>query len=85
MDRKVKSVAAGLILLLGGCTDAQVSKLTAHGSSHKITLYSGGQAVRTWRSTGAVMNEGQSDGFYFKDKETGKLIRVSGDVVIEVE
>lgn len=45
-------------------------------------MYSGGQKVREWTSTGKVLSESQSDGYYFEDSETGKLIEVAGDVVI---
>ena len=80
----------GLILLLvilscTGCTGASIAKFESLGSKHKITLYSGGVAVRTWHSTGYIQNEEHSDGFYFKDDVSGKLIRVSGQIVIEQE
>lgn len=80
----------GFILLLVilssiGCTSADRAKLGSIGSHHKITLYSGGIAVRTWHSSGVIQNEEHSDGFYFMDDATGKLIRVSGQIVIEQE
>jgi hypothetical protein len=73
------------ILLTTGCTGASMAKLESLGSKHKITLYSGGVAVRTWHSTGYIQNEEHSDGYYFKDDSTGKLVRVSGQIVIEQE
>lgn len=33
-------------------------------------------------SDGKVLTEDRSDGWIFKDKATGKLIRVSGSVVV---
>ena len=80
----------GLILLLVilssiGCTSADRAKIFAYGSKHKITLYSGGIAVKVWHSSGAISNEAHSDGYYFKDDETGKLVSVSGQIVIEQE
>lgn len=73
------------IALLSGCTSAERAKVFAYGSKHKITLYSGGVAVRVWHSSGAIINEEHSDGYYFQDDATGKLISVSGQIVIEQE
>jgi hypothetical protein len=73
------------LYLFTGCTSADRAKVFAYGSHHKITLYSGGIAVRTWHSSGAINNEEHSDGYYFMDDSTGKLIRVSGQIVIEQE
>jgi len=74
-----------LTFLLIGCTSAERAKLFALGSHHKITLYSGGIPVRVWHSSGAISNEEKSDGYYFQDDQTGRLISVSGSVVIEQE
>jgi chaperonin GroEL len=34
---------------------------------------------------GKVISEEHSDGYYFTNRETGKLIEVSGNVIIEQE
>jgi hypothetical protein len=68
-----------------GCSRAKRSAILAINSKHRITLYSGGQAVRTWVSSGKIENESKSDGYYFQDDKTGKLIRVSGQILIEQE
>lgn len=82
-------VLCGLIslppLLFSGCTGAAYQKSMSYGSAHKVTLYSGGVAVRTWTSTGKVLSEEKSDGYYFEDKATGKLVEVAGTIVIERE
>lgn len=70
------------VALVAGCTDATRSKLTGYGDQFKIEMYSGGVKVREWTSSGKVLSENGSDGYYFNDKSTGKLIEVSGDVVI---
>ena len=71
------------IILFTSCTDAQFSKRVAnYGNSFKIEMYSGGVIVRSWISTGKVATEAQSDGYFFKDAATGKLVEVSGDIVI---
>lgn len=72
-----------LLVLFVSCTDAQRAKrLSNYGNSFKVEMYSGGVLVRSWTSTGKVATESQSDGYFFKDKATGKLVEVSGDVVI---
>jgi hypothetical protein len=85
----IRLLVAAIVLLLifsmAGCTSADRAKVFAYGSHHKITLYSGGVAVRVWHSSGAINNEEHSDGYYFMDDTSGKLIRVSGDIVIEQE
>lgn len=73
-------VFVGLVLM--SCTDATVSQVTSYGDKHKIELYSGGKMVRSWVSTGKVKSESNSDGYYFRDNETDKLVRVTGDLVI---
>lgn len=84
---KLKHIIVILLLtfLISGCTSADRAKLFAYGSHHKITLYSGGVAVRVWHSSGIISNEERSDGYYFMDDATGKLVCVSGQVVIEQE
>jgi hypothetical protein len=79
------AVVIAIILSTTGCTSADRAKLGSIGSHHKITLYSGGIAVRTWHSCGYINNEEHSDGYYFEDDLTHKLIRVSGSIVIEQE
>ena len=68
--------------ILTSCTDAFRSKLGGYGDEFKVEMYSGGQKVREWTSSGKVLSEQGSDGYYFNDKDSGKLIEVSGDVVI---
>lgn len=47
----------------------------------RVTLYSGGQVVKTWEFNGIINSSQQSDGYFFY--VDGKLVEVSGDVVIE--
>ena len=65
-----------------GCSNADPASLTAYGDEHRVELYSGGQKVREWQSTGKVFSEENSNGFYFKDAESGQLVRVTGDVIV---
>jgi outer membrane lipoprotein-sorting protein len=73
-----------LLLTSIGCTSAERADLFSYGNKHHIELWSGGQKVHTWVSTGKVLNEKDSDGYFFMDNETGKLVRVTGDLVITV-
>jgi hypothetical protein len=76
----------GLILSLMACKDSQVAQFNALGSRHKITLYGAtGTVIGKWESTGNVSNEANSDGWYFKDAATDKLVEVTGTLVIEQE
>lgn len=81
----LSAITLAVILASTGCTNADRAKIFAYGSKHKITLYSGGVAVRVWHSSGAISNEERSDGYYFMDDDSRRLIRVSGDLVIEQE
>lgn len=69
-------------LLLASCTDATTSQWGGYGDEHLVELYSGGERVRIWTSTGKVQSSGESDGYYFRDKECGCNVEISGDVVI---
>ena len=41
-----------------------------------------GNVSRSWISTGKVSSEEHSDGYYFMEKGTGKLIEVTGHLII---
>ena len=71
-----------LSLLFYGC-DATIGKLKSLGMSANITCYSGGKLIYEGRSSGKVLSEKDSDGYYFKDKKTGNMLEVSGDCKIE--
>lgn len=79
----MKRLAMAFVLLASiGCTDAWQSQISSYGSKHRIELWSGGTKVQEWTSTGKVVSEENSDGYYFCDSETNKLVRVTGDLVI---
>ncbi len=82
--------------ILPSCKDAEAAQFNSLGKPHIIfnslgkphiiTMYGcDGKEIAKWRSTGSVLNEANSDGWYFEDKATGKLIEVTGTLVIEVE
>lgn len=67
-----------------GCTDVSRAQFSAYSTPHRITMYSAtGQVIKVWETDGKVANASGSDGYEFKDKATGKLIMVSGSVIIE--
>ena len=68
-----------------GCSSATWSRNTPGRimSNYKLTLYSGGLAVKTWNTKGQVESESRSDGYYFVDIATGKIVEVAGTIVIE--
>ncbi len=71
-----------LLLVLTGCTDADVAQWGALGGAGHITCYSGGKEIYKGTSTGKIATEQHSDGWYFQDAATGKLVRISGTCVI---
>ena len=75
-------IASIIALSICSCTDARKAKITGYGGEFKVEMFSGGQMVRTWIASGKVQSENGSDGYYFNDKTSGKLIEVAGDVVI---
>lgn len=79
---KILLLSLSVSVFVSGCTDAQHALIIANGSEFQIELYSGGICVKTWTSTGKVLSEDKSDGYFFMDKETKKLVRTSGTLVI---
>lgn len=74
-----------LLAALAGCKDATVAQFEALGSRHKITCYSGDRVIYDGESTGNVSNEGNSDGWYWEDSATGKLVEATGPCIIAQE
>lgn len=80
-------ILLGIIATLGitSCKDATKAQYQALGKRHKITLYGAtGTVINSWISTGNVSNSAHSDGWYFEDEKTGKLVEITGTLVIEV-
>lgn len=72
-----------LITLSGcarGCQDMKRMTSGNHERSVRITLYSGGEAVKTWEFVGIVNNDAESIFFY---DANGMLVEIDGDVLIE--
>lgn len=68
---------------LTSCTDAQMSKIGGYGDDFKVEIVNcDGTVTKSWISSGKVLSEKESDGYYFQDKESGKLIEVTGNLII---
>lgn len=68
---------------ISSCTDAKRAKLGGYGDEFKVEMINcDGSVARTWISSGKVSSEASSDGYYFNEKGTGKLIEVTGRMVI---
>lgn len=78
----MKYLAMVLLLTVIGCSDGSISKLTSYGESRSIKCYSAEKLIYSGTSTGKIQSEKSSDGYYFREKESGRLMEVSGNCVI---
>ena len=76
-------ILIAMVASLAACTDAKIKQFTTLGDPGEITCYSGGEVIYEGKSTGKINSEQHSDGWFFEDASTHKLIRVSGDCVIK--
>jgi hypothetical protein len=76
-------LVCAVVILLNGCTKAERAQFGGYGNNFKVTVYSGSEAVREFKSEGKVLSEDHTDGWYFLDAKTQKLVRVSGTVIVE--
>lgn len=74
-------ICCALILPTAACTDAEKGKFDALGNAARIQCYSGGELIYDGKSTGKVMSEQGSDGYFFR-AEDGFMREVSGDCII---
>jgi hypothetical protein len=75
-----------IMITLTACRSSALAQLGALGTDQKVILYAAdGHVIREWISDGKVSTENGSDGWFFRDGKTGKLVRVSGTVVIETK
>ena len=76
-------VVGFFILSFFACTDAKKAKLGGFGSKFQIEMLNcDGTVARTWISSGKVSSEQNSDGYYFMEEATDKLIEVTGRLII---
>lgn len=84
--KQVLAVAVAVVALsmMTSCTDATMSKVGGYGDTFTVKVL-GPDTVITYHSTGKVISEEHSDGYYFTNAATGKLVEVSGNIIIEQE
>ena len=75
-----------IVFGLSGCgwLDNKINHISLGFTSgnYNVTMYSGGVAVKQWVLNDVlIQTEKTSDGFYWSDN--GKIIRISGDIVIQ--
>ena len=76
-------LVTSLILFFYACTDAKKAKIGGFGSKFQIEMLNcDGSVARTWISSGKVSSEQNSDGYYFMEEGTDKLIEVTGRLII---
>lgn len=74
-----------LMITLVSCRDSGTAQWDALGEDSKIELLNAdGSVTHSWISSGKVATENGTDGYYFMDDATGKLVRISGNVIITV-
>ncbi len=66
-----------------GCTDAERSKFFNYGKSAEVKCYSGDRLIYSGYSSGKVVSYDDSNGYMFRTKDTGTLMKVSGNCVIK--
>lgn len=72
-----------LAVSMVSCTDATWGKFKGLGDNFQVEMLNcNGDVVRTWTSSGKVLSEANSDGYHFVDAETGKLVEVTGTLII---
>ena len=74
-----------LALNATGCSRANYAAASAWGRNHHVQLYSGGKLIGEWETTGKIENEEHSNGYYFQDEKTGKMVMIDGQVIITVD
>ena len=81
-----KILVLAIALGLSSCKDSNMAQWNSLGKHHIIILYAAdGKVINTWESTGNVSNEKGSDGWYFEDVASGKLVEISGTMAITVK
>ena len=71
--------------LVFGCSNAEYAAINSWSKPHDVKCYSGGVLIYSGAATGMIMNEANSDGFYFEDAVTRKIVIVSGDCVFTIK
>lgn len=80
---KILSLLLISLFVVNSCTDAKRTKMNSFGDKFKVELINcDGSTTHSWISTGKVLRNNNSNGYYFKDEKTGNLTEVSGTIII---
>jgi len=71
------------LFVVAGCTDASMAHLGQLGDESAVQCFSGGQVVYSGTSTGRIESNANEDGIYFREKESGKFVRLYADCVVK--
>jgi hypothetical protein len=71
-----------VMLCLAACRDAEIAQFKALGADGHIVCYSADKVIFDGWSSGKISTVSQSDGWEFMDRDTKRLVRVSGACVI---
>lgn len=71
------------LVTLTGCTDASRAHVSQLGDEAHVQCFSGGRVVYDGISTGRIESNQSEDGLYFKEKGSGKFIRLYADCVVK--
>lgn len=71
------------LLSVAGCTDASRAHWSQLGDEAHIQCFSGGQVVYDGTSTGKVAASKSGAGVFFKEKESGKFVRLYADCIVK--
>lgn len=70
-------------LAIAGCTDATMAHWSQFGDEAQVQCFSGGQVIYSGTSTGKIQSAQSEDGLYFKEKESGKFVRLYADCIVK--
>lgn len=71
-----------VLVTVGACSNAEFAAYNAWSMPHHVKQYSCGNVIGEWDSTGKIENEAHSDGYFFEDAATHKIVLISGEVQI---
>lgn len=80
----VAAVLAYVALVLGvsACTDADMAHMSQFNDPADVVCYSGAQVIYRGSSTGKIQSNKEEDGLYFKEKGSGKFVRLYADCIV---
>lgn len=79
----MKAILILVALAAAGCTDATRAHWSQFNDPAAVECFSGGDAIYKGTSTGKIESNKDEDGLYFKEKESGKFVRLYADCVVK--